>query len=341
MSNDPRVFFKINEAAYGQHLGLVHWNEPDRWYHGQSADGVTMYERFTDRARKVMQLAIREAQAFNHEYIGTEHILLGLIEEGSGVASFVLKNLGFSRDKTREEVRKLVQTGPAPAITMGKLPHTPRAKQVIEHALKEAKQLGHNYVGTEHLLLGLLCVQEGVASQVLTGLGLKPEDVRAEVLNLLGASKKADDPDDVKAKLIEQFIDSLKEFPHGKWTVLKHTAPSESGAAPLDPGANLATKLQVVLDSEDVLVAENAVNGAKPRFQVVSLVTRMAYAAETLEEAIQGAYELLRTQQQRLIWKASVNVVADGSQPQRVVPDVPTPTPAPPQDRTGPAEPIR
>jgi ATP-dependent Clp protease ATP-binding subunit ClpC len=145
-----------------------------------------MFERFTDRARKVMALANQEAQRFNHDYIGTEHILLGLVKEGSGVGANVLKNLGVDLRKVRLEVEKLVKSGPE-MVTMGKLPQTPRAKRVIEYAIEEARNLNHNYVGTEHLLLGLLREQDGVAAQVLMNLGLKLEDVREEVLNLLGA----------------------------------------------------------------------------------------------------------------------------------------------------------
>ncbi len=144
-----------------------------------------MYERFTDRARKVMQLANQEAQRFNHEYIGTEHILLGLVKEGSGVAANVLKNLDVDLRKIRLEVEKLVQSGPE-MVTMGKLPQTPRTKKVIEYSMEEARNLNHNYVGTEHVLLGLLREQDGVVAQVLMNLGLKLEEVREEVLNLLG-----------------------------------------------------------------------------------------------------------------------------------------------------------
>jgi ATP-dependent Clp protease ATP-binding subunit ClpC len=149
-----------------------------------------MYERFTDRARKVMQLANQEAQRFNHEYVGTEHVLLGLVKEGSGVAANVLKNLDVDLRKIRVEVEKIVQTGPD-MVTMGKLPQTPRAKKVIEYAIEEARNLNHNYVGTEHLLLGLLREQEGVAAQVLMNLNLKLEEVREEVLNLLGHGMEA------------------------------------------------------------------------------------------------------------------------------------------------------
>ena len=135
---------------------------------------------------KVMALANQEAQRFNHDYIGTEHILLGLVKEGSGVGANVLKNLGVDLRKVRLEVEKLVKSGPE-MVTMGKLPQTPRAKRVIEYAIEEARNLNHNYVGTEHLLLGLLREQDGVAATVLLNLGLKLEDVREEVLNLLGA----------------------------------------------------------------------------------------------------------------------------------------------------------
>ena len=151
-----------------------------------------MFERFTDRARKVMALANQEAQRFNHEYIGTEHILLGLVKEGSGVGANVLKNLDVDLRKVRLEVEKLVKAGPE-MVTMGKLPQTPRAKKVIEYAIEEARNLNHNYVGTEHLLLGLLREHDGVAAQVLMNLELKLEEVREEVLNLLGAGGETDE----------------------------------------------------------------------------------------------------------------------------------------------------
>src|SRR5689334_9241518 len=144
-----------------------------------------MFERFTDRARKVMALANQEAQRFNHEYIGTEHVLLGLVKEGSGIGANVLKNLDIDLRKIRLEVEKLVQAGPN-TVTMGKLPQTPRVKKVVEYAIEEARYLDHNYVGSEHLLLGLLREQEGVAAQILMNLGLRIEDARDEVWKLLG-----------------------------------------------------------------------------------------------------------------------------------------------------------
>ncbi len=145
-----------------------------------------MFDRFTDRARKVMGLARQEAQRLNHEYIGTEHILLGLVQEGSGVAANVLKNLDIDLKKIRQEVEKIVKSGPN-MVTMGQLPFTPRAKKVLELALEEASNLGHNYIGTEHILLGLIKEQDGKAAKVLQNLAVKLETVREEVLDFPGA----------------------------------------------------------------------------------------------------------------------------------------------------------
>lgn len=144
-----------------------------------------MYEHFTDRARKVMQLANQEAMRFNHEYIGTEHILLGLIKEGSGVAAMVLKELGIDLRTIRLEVDKMVQSGPD-VLNMGSLPKTPRAKRVIDYAMEECRNFNHHYVGTEHLLLGLIREGEGVAAKVLMVLGLGLDAVRDAVRQALG-----------------------------------------------------------------------------------------------------------------------------------------------------------
>ena len=165
-----------------------------------------MFERFTDRARKVMALANQEAQRLNHEYIGTEHVLLGLLKEGSGVGANVLKNLGVYLKTVRCDVEKLVKPGPEPT-GQGKLPQTPRAKRVIEYAISEAKGLNHNYVGTEHLLLGLLDEVDGVAAQVLMNCGLTLEGVREEVINLLGAGA----PTQVNQDMFERFTDRARE----------------------------------------------------------------------------------------------------------------------------------
>ncbi|BBM86072.1 ATP-dependent Clp protease ATP-binding subunit [Candidatus Uabimicrobium amorphum] len=180
-----------------------------------------MYERFTERARKVMSLARQEAQRFNHEYIGTEHILLGLIQEGSGVAANVLKNMDVELRKIRLEVEKMVESG-ASALQVGQLPFTPRAKKVLELALEEANNLGHNYIGTEHLLLGLLRENESVAAQVLVNLSLKLEDVREEVLEFLGAefqgtsSTKSSNSTKSKTPALDAFGRDLTEMARGE-----------------------------------------------------------------------------------------------------------------------------
>jgi ATP-dependent Clp protease ATP-binding subunit ClpC len=142
-----------------------------------------------------MNLARQEAQRFNHEYLGTEHILLGLVQEGSGVAANVLKNMGIDLQKIRSEVEKIVKTGPS-MVTMGQLPFTPRAKKVLELSVEEASNLGHNYIGTEHLLLGLIKENEGIAAQVLMNLGVKLEDVREEVLEFLGADTSEEEEEE-------------------------------------------------------------------------------------------------------------------------------------------------
>ena len=141
--------------------------------------------RFSDKARKVvMQRANQEAQRFNHEYIGTEHILLGLLTDDGSVAVLALKGLGVEPWKVRANVETLILRGPN-VVTTGKLPQTPRAKKVIEYSLEEARNLNHNYIGTEHILLGMLREQEGVGGVVLTNFGLTMENVRKEVIRVL------------------------------------------------------------------------------------------------------------------------------------------------------------
>jgi ATP-dependent Clp protease ATP-binding subunit ClpA len=170
-----------------------------------------MYWRFTDRARKVMQLANQEAQRLNHEYIGTGHILLGLVKEGSGVAANVLRNLNVDLRRIRREVEKIIQSGPA-MVLLGKLPMTPRAKKVIEYAIEEARGLNHEYVGTEHLLLGLARETEGVGAQVLINLGLRLDDVRAETMKLLGENEAASAVMDATKPVLPGFAERV-----GSW----------------------------------------------------------------------------------------------------------------------------
>jgi RNA polymerase sigma factor (sigma-70 family) len=142
-----------------------------------------MFERFTDRARRVVVLAQEEARMLNHNYIGTEHILLGLIHEGEGVAAKALESLGISLEAVRSQVEEII--GQGQSAPTGHIPFTPRAKKVLELSLREALQLGHNYIGTEHILLGLIREGEGVAAQVLQKLGADLEPVRRRVIQLL------------------------------------------------------------------------------------------------------------------------------------------------------------
>jgi ATP-dependent Clp protease ATP-binding subunit ClpA len=173
-----------------------------------------MYERFTDRALKVMKLANGEAKRFNHEYIGTEHILLGLIKEGSGMAANVLANMGIDLGKVRLEVEKIVQAGPD-MVSMGNLPQTPRAKKVIEFAIEEAEKLNHNYVGTEHLLLGLIREEEGVGAQVLLNLGVSLYSLQERICVLIGQSLPAQlataDPKEEAKQLVRQVMLNLDQ----------------------------------------------------------------------------------------------------------------------------------
>jgi ATP-dependent Clp protease ATP-binding subunit ClpC len=142
-----------------------------------------MFERFTDRARRVVVLAQDEARMLNHKYIGTEHILLGLIHEGQGVAAGALQSAGISLEAVRQEVEQIVGRGEqAPS---GHIPFTPRGKKVLEFSLRESQQLGQDYIGTEHILLGLLREGEGVAVQVLVRLGADLNRVRQQVIQLL------------------------------------------------------------------------------------------------------------------------------------------------------------
>ena len=144
-----------------------------------------MFERFTDRARKVMAIANEQVQLFNHQYIGTEHIFLALVKEGGGTGAAVLKNLGVDIDKMLPEVEQMFKLkGGKDAVAEGKIQQTQNAIKVIEYAIEEARNLNHDYIGTEHILLGLLRVSEGIASQVLTNLGVSIENARMEIEKL-------------------------------------------------------------------------------------------------------------------------------------------------------------
>jgi ATP-dependent Clp protease ATP-binding subunit ClpC len=151
-----------------------------------------MFERFTDRARRVVVLAQEEARDLHHNYIGTEHILLGLIRESPGLAAQALSALGVTLDAARDRVEGIVSRGSeAPS---GHIPFTPRAKKVLELSLREALNLGHHYIGTEHILLGLIAEGEGVASHVLADLGAPGPQLRDKVIELAGAAQPEPEP---------------------------------------------------------------------------------------------------------------------------------------------------
>ncbi len=148
-----------------------------------------MFERFTERARQVIVLAQEEARNLRHNYIGTEHLLLGLLREADGVAARVLGSLDVTLEEVRGEVSRIV--GEGDSESQGQIPFTPRAKKVLELALREALSLGHNYIGTEHVLLGLVRESEGVAARILGDLDVDPERVRQEVMRMLSAPSQA------------------------------------------------------------------------------------------------------------------------------------------------------
>jgi Clp amino terminal domain, pathogenicity island component/ClpX C4-type zinc finger len=161
----------------------------------RGANLLPMFERFTDRARRVLVLGQEEARLLNHDFFGTEHILLGLIHEGDGVAAKALEQMGIELDDVRAKVEETIgQSALSGGPAVGSPPFTPRAKKVLDLAMREALQLGHNYIGTEHILLGLMHEGEGVGAQVLTSLGADPARVRQEVLNILSNHQSSGEP---------------------------------------------------------------------------------------------------------------------------------------------------
>ena len=165
------------------------------------------FDKFTDRARKVLTLAQDEAQRFNHNYIGTEHLLLGLVREGEGVAARVLENMNVELPKVRTAVEFIIGRGDRPVV--GEVGLTPRAKRVIELAIDEARRLGHNYIGTEHLLLGLVREGEGIAAGVLESLGVNLDKVRHEVIRVLSQSSSAGPAAETKRASKTPTVDQL------------------------------------------------------------------------------------------------------------------------------------
>ncbi len=196
-----------------------------------------MHDKFTERVRKVIYLAREEAARLQHDYIGTEHLLLGVIREGEGIAATVLNNLGLDLDAIRQAVESMV-AATGGTLTIGEIPFTPRAKRVLELSVDEARQLGHNYVGTEHLLLGLIREGEGVAAQVLLELGVDRKKVREETLKLLGGTPSVAQPEregKVETPALNQFGRDLTAARAGEQARSDHRPRDRDRAG--DPGA--------------------------------------------------------------------------------------------------------
>ena len=238
-----------------------------------------MFERFTDRARRVVVLAQEEAYQLNHNYIGTEHILLGLIREGEGVAAKALGSLGISLELVRNRVEEIVGLGGSPPS--GHIPFTPRAKKVLELSLREALQLGHNYIGTEHILLGLIREGEGVAAQVLVKLGAELPKVREQVNLLLsgyspasgaGPVEKAGPADDrlPESQLEQWLVDNWDQVDFGAPLRLYEEGGQPSGRQ-YDTGVAGRTDLLCEDTSSGALV----VMGIKREEQSDDVVTRL------------------------------------------------------------------
>ena len=197
-----------------------------------------MFERFTDRARRVVVLAQDEARRLNHDYIGTEHLLLGLIHEGEGVAAKALDSLGIRLEAVRQQVEEII--GQGKGMPAGHIPFTPRAKKVLELSLREAMDLGHNYIGTEHMLLGLIREGEGVAARVLVTLGADLDRVRDRVVELLRGGKgeaaalgraagvRAYGPRSAPNRVIEEIVSRLEAIEARLSSIERHlTAGTE------------------------------------------------------------------------------------------------------------------
>ena len=202
-----------------------------------------MFERFTDRARRVVVLAQDEARRLNHDYIGTEHLLLGLIHEGKGVAARVLEELGISLAAVRQQVEEIIGTGLEPPD--GRIPFTPRAKKVLELSLREALQLGHDYIGTEHILLGLLREGDGVAAQVLVSLGADLNVVRERVIGVLHGTAESQLPQSIlrlagSAAQLDEIVSALRAIDGRLAAVERHLGigpevPPGDGPSQEDP----------------------------------------------------------------------------------------------------------
>jgi ATP-dependent Clp protease ATP-binding subunit ClpC len=215
-----------------------------------------MFERFTDRSRRVVILAQEEARMFNHEYVGTEHILLGLIREDGGVAAQALESLEITEEAARQQVEEIVgrgQAGPA----RKHLPFTPQGKKVLQLSLREAVALGHGYVGTEHILLGLVREDDGVATRALNGLGVDPNRIRQQVIQLVSARQVREEPGSGRAggrgkrKQLSELRDQLDSV-SWRLSVLEQRVGTAPDLAQLDREiAQIRRDKEIAIDAQD------------------------------------------------------------------------------------------
>jgi len=258
-----------------------------------------MFERFTDRARRVVVLAQEEARMLNHDHVGTEHILLALIREGGGVAARALQSLGITEEAARQKVEEVVGRG-QPGPQQENLPFTPRAKKTLQLSLREAIALGHAYIGTEHILLGLVRVEEGVAMQVLSDLALDPIVVRQKVIQLVRARQARDEPGTGRAtgrgkrKLVSELrgrLDSLE----WRLSVLEQRVGTTPDLGQLDQEIT-----QVRRDKEAAIDAQDFENAAVLRDREQHLLDDKAAhlqewaALPSLSDEVERLRDLLR-----------------------------------------------
>ncbi len=255
-----------------------------------------MQYNFTDRVRKVLAMARDEAGRLQHDYVGTEHILLGLIREGEGVAAAVLSNLAANLEQIHEQVEASVKPGKA-TIALGELPYTTRAKKVLEFAMTEARELNHSYVGTEHLLLGLLREEKGIAAQVLNAVGITLEDARAETLKVLGSDVGGQSEGPV-AGVAGPTPAGSSSAPRGdkksKTPALDHFCRDLTALAreqKLDPTVGRATEIERVIEILCRRKKNNPVLIGEPGVGKTAIVEGLAQliASDEVTEALQGS----------------------------------------------------
>jgi ATP-dependent Clp protease ATP-binding subunit ClpC len=258
-----------------------------------------MFERFTDRARRVVVLAQEDARMLNHNYVGTEHLLLALIREGGGVAAQALESLGITEEAARQQVGEIIGPG-QPGPQKGHLPLTPQAKKTLQLSLREAIALGHGYIGTEHILLGLVRAGEGPAVQVLNGLGVDPARVRQKVIQVVSARRVEEEPGPGRAagrgkrKVLSELrgrLDSLE----WRLSVLEQRVGTTPDLAQLDQEIT-----EVRRDKESAIDAQDFENAAVLRDREQHLLADKAArlqewaALPSLSDEVERLRDLLR-----------------------------------------------